>query len=603
MAEGFEAYHVPQQSRRDKLRVVDASNLHGGCAGLLPLCDPSILTPNSLACAGGGGGAGHDYPHQPGPLSAAKPSAKESDGSNLMRYHPYNYTDLQSSSLIPIISQPIHDSFLYAQPQSLRDFGHRADPFDAETAPSKPEPLSLSLSNSHTSRRHRSGNLPLELNLQRYASPAVMFDGVGGGSSTSNDAAVALAGRASAPVGPFTGYATILRGSRFLRPAQQLLEEFCDLGRGVCTEKVASAAAAAAAFMEPPTAAERLSIEGISGDGDSSCGGERTLKKSRLVSMLDEVYKRYKQYYQQLQAVVASFESVAGIGNAAPYANLALKAMSKHFRCLKSAIMDQLLFTNDQEAQRFGSSSDKGIYIDHHQPVWRPQRGLPERAVTVLRAWLFEHFLHPYPTDTDKLMLAKQTGLSRSQVSNWFINARVRLWKPMVEEIHMLETRQDQNGTHGVEDAREPPSRNHHQSSLPSANSLGSENPPTAAGQRITHQDTQFRGPRHELAGLPLRSEEHIRLAYDGLLPSHPGGGSTGRGSSSSVSLTLGLHQNMGNIALSKPFSNTPSSQPFGLDRQDSSSDGFVMIGGFESQNGHFRRDAIGGQLLHDFVG
>lgn len=27
------------------------------------------------------------------------------------------------------------------------------------------------------------------------------------------------------------------------------------------------------------------------------------------------------------------------------------------------------------------------------------------------------------------------------QVSNWFINARVRLWKPMVEEIHALETK------------------------------------------------------------------------------------------------------------------------------------------------------------------
>ncbi len=26
-------------------------------------------------------------------------------------------------------------------------------------------------------------------------------------------------------------------------------------------------------------------------------------------------------------------------------------------------------------------------------------------------------------------------------MSNWFINARVRVWKPMVEEIHMLETK------------------------------------------------------------------------------------------------------------------------------------------------------------------
>ncbi|KAL6510934.1 hypothetical protein OROGR_022058 [Orobanche gracilis] len=49
-----------------------------------------------------------------------------------------------------------------------------------------------------------------------------------------------------------------------------------------------------------------------------------------------------------------------------------------------------------------------------------------------------------YPTDTDKHMLAAQTGLTRNQVclvSNWFINARVRVWKPMVEEIHMLETK------------------------------------------------------------------------------------------------------------------------------------------------------------------
>ncbi|GAB2288560.1 hypothetical protein Dimus_022890 [Dionaea muscipula] len=40
-------------------------------------------------------------------------------------------------------------------------------------------------------------------------------------------------------------------------------------------------------------------------------------------------------------------------------------------------------------------------------------------------------------------MLAQHTGLSRNQVSNWFTNARVRLWKPMVEEIHTLEKRSE----------------------------------------------------------------------------------------------------------------------------------------------------------------
>ena len=33
--------------------------------------------------------------------------------------------------------------------------------------------------------------------------------------------------RSSVPLGPFTGYASILKRSRFLKPAQQLLEDFC----------------------------------------------------------------------------------------------------------------------------------------------------------------------------------------------------------------------------------------------------------------------------------------------------------------------------------------------------------------------------------------
>ncbi|KAF5936604.1 hypothetical protein HYC85_024110 [Camellia sinensis] len=61
-------------------------------------------------------------------------------------------------------------------------------------------------------------------------------------------------------------------------------------------------------------------------------------------------------------------------------------------------------------------------------------------------------------------MLASQTGLSRNQVSNWFINARVRVWKPMVEEIHMLETKglAEPNSNLGKIDG-EPNAENDHQ--------------------------------------------------------------------------------------------------------------------------------------------
>ncbi|MCE2056264.1 BEL1-like homeodomain protein 11, partial [Datura stramonium] len=77
--------------------------------------------------------------------------------------------------------------------------------------------------------------------------------------------------------------------------------------------------------------------------------------------------------------------------------------------------------------------------IQSNRQAWRPIRGLPETSVAILRSWLFEHFLHPYPNDSEKLMLSSQTGLSKNQVSNWFINARVRLWKPMIEEMYKEE--------------------------------------------------------------------------------------------------------------------------------------------------------------------
>lgn len=181
--------------------------------------------------------------------------------------------------------------------------------------------------------------------------------------------------------------------------------------------------------------------------------------------------------------VVQSFESVAGLSSATPYVSLALKSVSKHFRCLKSAISDRLKLTCEVLGEEFsmpttsnGGKFDSNMarlrcidqsfqknkslganinFLEPQQHVWRPQRGLPERSVAILKAWLFEHFLHPYvfsltshvyetmnlfcllrrrkeslnygflfavqfdfryPTDTDKHMLATQTGLSRNQV-------------------------------------------------------------------------------------------------------------------------------------------------------------------------------------------
>lgn len=264
------------------------------------------------------------------------------------------------------------------------------------------------------------------------------------------------------------GHGNGFKNSVHLRAAQELLYEFCNVGVGDTKSNSSNS-------KRKPSSSFGISYGARNGDfaaksevgvNQEFYGGDRfelQRRKAKLVSMLEEVDRRYKHYRSQMQAIISSFESATTVGGAAPYTSLALKAMSRHFRCLRDVICKQLQMTckslgeNDSavpgttrgETPRLGflersirqqrALQQMGMMEQH---PWRPQRGLPERSVSLLRAWLFEHFLHPYPTDADKHLLARQTGLTRSQVSNWFINARVRLWKPMVEEMYLEEAKE-----------------------------------------------------------------------------------------------------------------------------------------------------------------
>ncbi|KAK6787970.1 hypothetical protein RDI58_016495 [Solanum bulbocastanum] len=267
-------------------------------------------------------------------------------------------------------------------------------------------------------------------------------------------------------------------GSKYLKAAQELLDEVVNIvGKSI---KGDDQKKDNSMNKESMPLASNVNTNSSGGGGESSSRQknevavelttaqrqELQMKKGKLLAMLEEVEQRYRQYHHQMQIIVSSFEQVAGIGSAKSYTQLALQAISKQFRCLKDAIAEQVKATSKSLGEEEGLGGkiegSRLKFVDHHlrqqralqqlgmmQPnAWRPQRGLPERAVSVLRAWLFEHFLHPYPKDSDKIMLAKQTGLTRSQVSNWFINARVRLWKPMVEEMYLEEVKnQEQNST------------------------------------------------------------------------------------------------------------------------------------------------------------
>ncbi|XP_062282453.1 homeobox protein Meis1-like [Scomber scombrus] len=48
------------------------------------------------------------------------------------------------------------------------------------------------------------------------------------------------------------------------------------------------------------------------------------------------------------------------------------------------------------------------------------KRGIfPKVATNILRAWLFQHLTHPYPSEEQKKQLAQDTGLTILQVNNW----------------------------------------------------------------------------------------------------------------------------------------------------------------------------------------
>ncbi|XP_020578415.1 BEL1-like homeodomain protein 7 [Phalaenopsis equestris] len=266
-----------------------------------------------------------------------------------------------------------------------------------------------------------------------------------------------------------SNFLTIIPNSKYLKTAQQLLDEVVNVQKalkkkGDCTQSGIASGKPACRDNDGESKSGGSpsnhpgSTANSSGELSPSERQELQNKMTKLLAMLDEVDRRYKQYYHQMQIVVSSFDAISGPDAAKPYTALALQTISRHFRSLRDAISDQLRCVRKMLGE-LDSSTNKGCgisrlrYIDQQlrqqraiqqlgmmpQHAWRPQRGLPENSVTILRAWLFEHFLHPYPNDSEKLMLSKQTGLTRSQVSNWFINARVRLWKPMVEDMYKEE--------------------------------------------------------------------------------------------------------------------------------------------------------------------
>lgn len=68
-----------------------------------------------------------------------------------------------------------------------------------------------------------------------------------------------------------------------------------------------------------------------------------------------------------------------------------------------------------------------------HSPINTPSTLPPKvghrftlEALRSLKEWFSAHVDNPYPTEEEKTLLERQTGLSRTQITNWLANARRR---------------------------------------------------------------------------------------------------------------------------------------------------------------------------------
>ncbi|VVC41731.1 Homeobox domain,Homeobox domain-like,Homeobox KN domain,Homeobox protein PKNOX/Meis, N-terminal [Cinara cedri] len=106
-----------------------------------------------------------------------------------------------------------------------------------------------------------------------------------------------------------------------------------------------------------------------------------------------------------------------------PFSSIGTNLLTSNVSILHGSLSTTSGGSCDEEDDYFGSKKKR-----------QQKRGiLPKHATSVMRSWLFQHLIHPYPTEDEKKIIAAQTNLTLLQVNNWFINARRRILQPMLD--------------------------------------------------------------------------------------------------------------------------------------------------------------------------
>lgn len=130
------------------------------------------------------------------------------------------------------------------------------------------------------------------------------------------------------------------------------------------------------------------------------------LKGTNIILLLTQVDDQYNQCMDEIHTVISAFHAATEL-DPQIHARFAMRTISFLYKNLRERISNHILAMGAQfnttcrkEERSFESSfiqkqwALQQLKSKDHQ-LWRPQRGLPERSVSVLRAWMFQNFLHP----------------------------------------------------------------------------------------------------------------------------------------------------------------------------------------------------------------
>lgn len=123
-------------------------------------------------------------------------------------------------------------------------------------------------------------------------------------------------------------------------------------------------------------------------------------------SLLTQVDNRYSQCLDEIHTVVSAFHAATELYQHI-HAHFALQTISILYKDLRERISNYILavgpnFNNSCSEEHEWSVETSFLQkqwalqqLKRKDQLWRPQRGLPEKSVSVLRAWMFQNFLHP----------------------------------------------------------------------------------------------------------------------------------------------------------------------------------------------------------------